>query len=168
MGKRIQIRADLSTEELERRYRQAQDPVARSQWQIVWLLALGEPSERVAAVTGYSLTWIRTVARRYNAEGAAGIGDRRHANRGGPRLLTPEQMAALDQALEGAAPGGGRWTAAKVAGWIGEQIGRPVAEETGWRYLRRLDWRRYRPRPQHAKADGAAQAAFRQTDSASK
>ena len=147
--------------------------MARSQWQIVWLLALGEPSERVAAVTGYSLTWIRTVARRYNAEGAAGIGDRRHANRGGPRLLTPEQMAALDQALEGAAlegaaPGGGRWTAAKVAAWIAERTGRRVGIPTGWRYLRRLEWRRYRPRPQHAKADTAAQAAFRQTDSASR
>ncbi len=147
--------------------------MARSQWQIVWLLAQGELSERVAAVTGYSLTWVRTVARRYNADGAAGIGDRRHANRGGRRVLTPEQEAALDQALEGAAPGGaapggGRWTAAKVADWIEERSGRAVAEETSWRYLRRLDWRRYRPRPQHAKADVAAQAAFVQTDLASK
>jgi transposase len=164
MPKRTSIRADLSVKELERRYRQAADPVARSHWQIVWLLAQGEPSERVRAVTGYSLTWIRTVARRYNAAGAPGLGDRRHANRGGTRLLTSEQMVALDQALEGAAPGGGRWTAAKVAGWMRQQLGRPVAEGTGWRYLRRLDWRRYRPRPQHAKADAAAQAAFRQTD----
>jgi transposase len=138
--------------------------VARSQWQIVWLLAQGEPSERVAAVTGYSLTWVRTVARRYNADGAAGIGDRRHAHRGGRRLLTSEQEAALDPALEGAAPGGGRWTAAKVAAWMSQQLGRPVADGTGWRALRRLDWRRYRPRPQHAKADVAAQAAFVQTD----
>ena len=141
--------------------------MARSHWQIVWLLAQGEPSERVRAVTGYSLTWIRTVARRYNAgaeQGQQGIGDRRHANPGGRRLLTPEQLAALDQALEGAAPGGGRWTAAKVAGWMRQQLGRSVAEGTGWRYLRRLDWRRYRPRPQHAKADVAAQAAFVQTD----
>jgi len=168
MPRRTSIRADLSDEELEQRYRQAGDPVARSQWQIVWLLAHGEPSERVAAVTGYSLTWVRTVARRYNARGEAGIGDRRHANRGGTRLLTPEQEAALDQALEGAAPGGGRWTAAKVAGWMSQRLGRSVRAETGWRYLRRLDWRRYRPRPQHAKADRAAQAAFVQTDSASK
>ncbi|SRR5258705_1483606 len=164
MPRRTSIRGDIGIEELERRYRQAGDPVARSQWQIVWLLGQGEPSERVAAVTGYSLTWVRTVARRYNAEGAAGIGDRRHANRGGPRLLTPEQEAALDQALEGAAPGRGRWTAAKVAAWMSQQLGRPVGEATGWRVLRRLDWRRYRPRPQHAKADKAAQAAFVQTD----
>jgi transposase len=164
MPRRTSIRTDTSIEELERRYRQAGDPVARSQWQIVWRLAQGERSARVAAVTGYSLTWVRTVARRYNARGAAGIGDRRHANRGGRRLLTPEQEAALDQALAGAAPGGGRWTAAKVAAWMSQQLGRPVGDATGWRSLRRLDWRRYRPRPQHLKADVAAQAAFVPTD----
>lgn len=84
MAKRISIRADLGAGELERRYRQAHHPVARSQWQIVWLLAQGQPSERVVEMTGDSLTWVRTVARRYNAEGETGIGDRRPANRGLP------------------------------------------------------------------------------------
>jgi transposase len=158
----------LSVEELEQRYRQAQDPVARSQWQIVWLLAQGAHSETVAATMSYSLTWIRTIARRYHAQGAAGMGDRRHGNRGGTRLLTPEQERALDQALEGAAPDGGRWTAAKVARWMGEQMGRPVPVGTGWDYLRRLDRRRYAPRPQHAKADEAAQAAFKKGGCASR
>ena len=164
MGKRISLRADVSVEDLERRYRQAQDPVARSQWQIVWLLAQGQRSEQVSAVTGYSLTWIYTVARRYNTDGEQGIGDGRHGNLGGARVLSVEQQGELDRALEGAAPGGGRWTAAKVAAWIAARTGRRVGIPTGWRYLRRLDWRRYRPRPQHAKADVAAQAAFKQTD----
>jgi transposase len=163
MGKRISIRADLSTEDLERRYRQAQDPVARSQWQIVWLLACGQQSEQVGEVTGYSLTWVYTVARRYNTDGEQGIGDGRHGNPGGARILSQEQQAELDRALEGAAPNGGRWTAAKVAAWIAERTGRRVGIQTGWRYLRRLDWRRYRPRPRHVKADPQAQAAFKQT-----
>jgi transposase len=163
MGKRINMRADLSVKELERRYRQAQDPVARSQWQIVWLLARRLPSEQVGAMTGYSLTWVYTVARRYNAEGEAGIGDGRHSNPGGPRILSAEQQVELDRALEGAAPEGGRWTAAKVAAWIAERTGRRVGIQTGWRSLRRLDWRRSRPRPRHAKADPEAQAAFKQT-----
>jgi transposase len=104
----------------------------------------GAQGERVAAVTGYSLTWVRTVARRYNAEGERGIGDWRQAHRGGPRLLTPEQEAALDQALAGAAPGGGRWTAAKVAAWMSQQLGRPVGDATGWRSLRSTGF------PEHA------------------
>ena len=153
----------MSVEELEQRYRQAQDPVARSQWQIVWLLARGEPSERVGTVTGYSLTWVYTVARRYNADGEKGIGDGRHGNPGGRRVLTEELQAQLDRALEGAAPDGGKWTAAKVAAWIEARTGRRVGVQTGWRYLRRLDGRRSRPRPQHVKADPEARAAFQQT-----
>jgi transposase len=163
MGKQISIRADLSVKELERRYRQAQDPVARSQWQIVWLLARGRPSKQVGEMTGYALTWVYTVARRYNADGEQGIGDGRHGNPGGARVLNEEQQAELDRALEGAAPGGGKWTAAKVAAWIAERSGRRVGVQTGWRYLCRLGWGRYRPRPQHVKADPEAQAAFKQT-----
>src|SRR5262249_24698089 len=150
MPKRISIRADLKVAELEQRYRGSRDPVARSQWQIVWLLAQGQPSELVVEVTGYSLTWVRTVARRYNAEGEPGIGDRRHANPGGPGVPRRGRRAELDQALEGAAPDGGKWTAAKVAQWIAQQSGQAVSIATGWRYLRRLDRRRYRPRPRHA------------------
>lgn len=103
------------------------------------------------------------MARRYNTDGAAGIGDGRHGNPGGLRILSEEQQAELDRALEGAAPDGGKWTAAKVAAWITERSGRRVGVQTGWRYLRRLGWGRYRPRPQHVKADPEAQAAFKQT-----
>src|SRR5262249_27623273 len=87
MPRRTSIRVDLGVEELERRYRAAGDPVARSQWQMVWLLAQREPSARVAAVRGDALRWVRTVARRYNAGAEQGSGDRRHATRGGPRRV---------------------------------------------------------------------------------
>lgn len=153
----------MKVEQLEQRYRQAQDPVARSQWQIVWLLAQGQPSEQVVEMTGYSLTWIRTIARRYNADGEKGIGDRRQRNLGGPRLLSDEQEVELDRALEGAAPDGGLWTVVKVASWISARTGRVVGLGTGWRYLRRLDRRRYQPRPRHFKADEAAQQAFKKS-----
>src|SRR5215203_6212773 len=97
--RRIHLRTEISAEELERRYRGAREGVERSQWQIIWLLAQGKTSEEVQAITGYSVAWIRTLARRYNGAGVNGIGDRRHQNpgRGGP--LTVAQQEALQQAI---------------------------------------------------------------------
>ena len=87
MVKRLRLKEHLSVAELERHYRQAGDPVARSQWQILWLLARGEPTAAVVAATGYSATWLYQIVRRYNAGGADGVGDRRHRNPGAAPLL---------------------------------------------------------------------------------
>jgi hypothetical protein len=39
MQKRLMVKPHLSLEEIEHQSRTAKDPVARSHWQIVWLLA---------------------------------------------------------------------------------------------------------------------------------
>jgi hypothetical protein len=54
--KRLNVAEHLTVNELEQRYRQATDPVARSQWQILWLLVLGRATVEVAAVIGYFTT----------------------------------------------------------------------------------------------------------------
>jgi hypothetical protein len=78
MAGRLQLPSHLSLAELEQRYRRAMDPVARSQWQILWLLSSGMATAEVARVSGYSVNWVREIARRYREEGPTGIGDRRH------------------------------------------------------------------------------------------
>jgi Winged helix-turn helix len=40
-------------------------------------------------------------------------------------------------------------------------LGRPVAVQRGWEYLQRLQQSRQVPRPRHALADAAQQAAFK-------
>jgi transposase len=146
---------------LEHRYRRATDPVARSQWQIVWLLASGHSTAEVAGVTGYSVHWIREIAKRYREAGPGGIGDRRHGNPGARPLLEATQQAQLRQALSGPAPDGGVWTCHKVAAWIGAAIGRPVDPTRGWEWMRRLGFTPQRPRPRETRADPEAQAAFK-------
>ena len=49
--------AHLAVDEVAIRYRRAQDPVVRSHWQVIWLLAQGLPSAQVAAVTSYTVLW---------------------------------------------------------------------------------------------------------------
>jgi len=156
----LTIPPHLSVDELEQRYRRAADPVARSPWQIVWLLASGMPTAEVARVTSYSVNWIRAIAKRYREAGPSGIGDRRHGNPGAPPLLTPKQQERWREALGGPAPDGGLWTCHKVAAWIGAQLGRPVDPSRGWEWLRRLGFTPQRPRPRETRADPAAQEAF--------
>lgn len=161
MARALTIPPHRSVPELEQRYRSARDPVARSHYQIIWLLAQGTATAEVARVTGYSINWVRELARRYREEGPAGLGDRRHANPGAAPLLSPAQQAELQTALAGPAPDGGLWTCRQVADWIGAAIGRPVAEARGWEYLRRLGFTPQRPRPRETRADPEAQAAFK-------
>lgn len=159
MTRRLTIPAHLPVEEVEHRYRAAHDPVARSHWQIIWLLARGTPTAEVAAVTGYSINWVREIATRYRTGGPAALGDRRHGNPGAAPLLTPAQQEKLRTVLGGPAPDGGLWTCRQVAGWISRTIGRPVAEVRGWEYLRKLGFSPQRPRPRAIQADPVAQDA---------
>ena len=94
MDKRLSIEAYLTVEELEQRYRAARDAVARSQRQIIWLLGGGATSQEVAAVTGYSVPWIRELAKRYKRLRAAGIGD------GRMRDPSEEPVKQSDHALD--------------------------------------------------------------------
>jgi transposase len=163
MSRRRTLSPHLTVPELAIQYRRARDPVARSHWQIIWLLAQGRSTAAVVAATGYSAGRISTIVGRYNAAGAAGVGDRRHANPGATPLLSAEHQDALRAALASAPPDGGLWTGPKVAAWMRECLGRPVAPQRGWDYLRRVGFTPQVPRPGHADADPVAQAAFKQT-----
>jgi transposase len=158
---RLTVGTHVAVAEMEQRYRQAQDPVDRSQWQILWLVAQGKLAREVAASTGYSRKWVGTIVRRYNADGVAGVGDRRHANPGRVPVLSAVQRADLAIALAGPAPDGGLWSGPKVAAWITAQTGQAVGGPCGWEYLVRLGYRLRQPRPRHVKADAAAQEAFK-------
>ena len=163
MPRPLYVAPHLSVEELARRYRQAHDPIARSHYQIVWLLSRGQSSAQVAAVTGYCREWVREVLRRYNRSGSEALGDQRHANPGQPPMLDDALCESLSAALRGPAPDGGLWDSAKATTWINHHLGRPVGKVQGWRWLRRLGWTPQHPRPRHAKGDVAAQAAFKKT-----
>ena len=65
----------------------------------------------------------------------------------------PAQQAELRRVLAGPAPGGGPWTCRQAAAWIGEAIGRPVAEARGWEWMRRLGFPTHRPGPRGAAPD---------------
>ncbi len=166
MPKRLSLEEHLGNEELERRYREAKDPVLRSHYQIVWLLGRGKTTREVVEATGYGPNWVREVARRYNEGGPQGLGDRRHGNPGGAQraLLDRAGREELRRALSEPAEDGGLWSGRKAAEWIGRRTGRSgVRAQRGWEYLRKLGHTPQVPRPQNADADPAEQEAFKKS-----
>ena len=161
MPKRITIAPYLSLEELERRYRQAKEPIKRSHYQIIWLLASGRRTEDVAEITGYSRSWIYELVWGYNRVGPETLGDGRQDNPGAASLLDDVQQANLWQALKGLAPDGGLWNGRKVADYLSELIAQPISRQQGWEYLKQMRMRLRVPRPQHQKSDPDEQEAWK-------
>jgi len=62
-----------------------------------------------------SLRWVEKLVARWNAEGPAGLGDRRRSDGAAP-VLDAAGLAALAAALEQEPEDGGPWSGRKVAG----------------------------------------------------
>ncbi len=113
MAGKIFLAPHHSTEELERRYKAADDGIERSHLQIIWLLSQGHTAKFVASVTGYSQSWISTLTWRYNDFGGDGLGEGRIDNPGARPLLDVQQQDQLDAILDEPPPDGGHWTGRK-------------------------------------------------------
>ncbi len=100
MPKLLRLKSYLSAEELKQRYRNSSDPVERSHYQIIWLLASGKTVKEVSSITSYSTKWIDHLASRYNQLGATGLSDRRKQNQGQKPLLDDLELAYLWQRLQ--------------------------------------------------------------------
>jgi len=163
MVKRVEVKTELTAEELRERYRKAKESVERTHWHILWLMKEGHPPDEVAEQVGYTARWVRTIVGRYNRQGDQGISNHRLTLPGAKPLLTQEQQRELDEALQERPDDDGLWSGPKVALWIQDKIGRPVDSRRGWDYLLRLGYSTRVPRPQHAEADPEAQQAFKKT-----
>lgn len=161
MPRCLTVTPHLPQDDLAARDRHARNPVERSHWPIVWLVASGHPWPAVARLTGYSEDWVRTIVHRYNAGGPAAIADRRQPSAGHPPLLSPALRADRQAALAEPPPDGGLGTGPKVASWMTDHLDRPVGPQRGWAALRALGFTPQRPRPRAPKADPVAQVIFK-------
>lgn len=164
MARRIQLKPHLTTEELLSRYRSCQKPQEKVRWHALHLISKGAVAADVARRLGRASSWITSLTRRYNRDGAASI-SRQPSTRPSHRAKVDAGVGKeLAKALRSAAPDGGLWTAPKVAAWITEKTGQEVHQTTGWRAMRRLGFSLQVPRPANKRrASPAEQQAFKKS-----
>jgi transposase len=147
------IESHLSTTELEHRYKTASEPIAKSHFHALWLLARGYSIDQVAGLLSFSTRWVRILIDRYNEGGPDRLGDQRAHNGTEPKILTPEALAALRERLESSPDDGGQWTGPKIARWLAGFHGlKSVHDQRGWDALIAIGWSIQQPRPRHPQA----------------
>lgn len=165
MAAPIVLRTDFDADALRLEARRSRD--AAQARRLLALASICEGGSRSAAarIGGVTLQIVRDWVVRFNAEGPAGLIDRKAP--GKTPLLTPEQKAALSDAVEaGPTPyldGVVRWRLVDLAQWVWERFGVSVSRQTLGRELRRMGCRKISARPRHYGQDPDAQDAFKKS-----
>ena len=163
MAKAIALRADHGADDLRRLARASRD--ASQTRRLLALAAIYDGASRTEAarIGGVGLQIVRDWVARFNAEGPAGLVDRKAP--GKPPRLTLPQRVALAQAVE-AGPtaevhGVVRWRLVDLLGWLREEFDVSLSRQTLGRELRRLGFRKLSARPQDHAQDLEAVEAFK-------
>jgi len=124
------------------------------------------PTRTTAARScGMDRQTLRDWVHRYNAEGLAGLGDRKAPGRAAK--LTPEQKQQLAALVEVGpdvdTDGVVRWRRVDLQARIKELFGVEMHERTVGKHLAELGFVRLSVHPQHPKATDETQAAFKKT-----
>ena len=165
-GRAVEItRTELSATELRRAAARSRDADAARRMLALALVLEGKSRKEAAESCGMDRQTLRDWVHRYNAEGLAGLVNRRSPGR--PTLLSPDQKAELAALVEaGPDPerdGVVRWRRIDLKRQIETMFGVVLHERTVGKQLAALGFRRLSVRPQHPKADVGAQEAFKKT-----
>src|SRR5439155_14465797 len=71
--RRATLRPHLTDEGLHARYRAYRDAREGRRWHALWLVSQGASARQAADAVGFHPSWVRTLIRRYNAAGPAGV-----------------------------------------------------------------------------------------------
>lgn len=159
------VRVDASAAELRRAAKKERSPLVVRRILAIALVLDGVDRETAAKACGMDRQTLRDWVHRYNAEGVAGLRERRHNNRQSP--LTPEVSdafeALVEQGPDPAIHGVVRWRRTDLQQELKTRFGVSVHERTVGGYLAKLGYRRLSVRPQHPDASPEEQEAFKKT-----
>ena len=158
-------RDDMTAAELRAASGKAEDVPSARRMLAIALVLEGIDRRTAARSCGMDRQTLRDWVHRYNAEGLAGLENRKA--RGRRRYLDDGQRAELARLVEaGPAPdkeGLVRWRCIDLKRKIEDIFGVQMHERTVGRQLAELDFAKMTVRPQHPKANVEAQEAFKKT-----
>jgi transposase len=158
-------RTDLTAAELRAAAAKSRDAQAARRMLALVLVLEGVDRKTAAETCGMDRQTLRDWVHRYNAEGLAGLSNRRGAPRS--RRLDPGQVAEVVSWLEAgpdpAVDGVVRWRRQDLRARIASTFGVELHERTVGKYLAVLGYRRLSVRPRHPKTDPETQEAFKKT-----
>jgi transposase len=151
-------RKDFTTTELRAASRKARDAKAARRMLAIALVIEGKNRRTAAETCGMDRQTLRDWVHRYNAEGLAGLKNRKAPGR--PSRLTAQQKAELATLVEkgpdAEQDGVVRWRCTDLKRRIEEMFGVKLHERTVGKQLKALGYVRLSVRPQHPKSDPQA------------
>ena len=164
MSRAIAItRTDMTAKALRAAAAQSRDVQAARRVLALALVLDGVDRKTAAETCGMDRQTLRDWVHRYNAEGLAGLANRRGAAR--PPRLDPAQVTELVSWLEAgpdpAVDGVVRWRRQDLRARIADRFGIELHERTVGKYLAALGYRRLSVRPRHPRTDPGAQEVFK-------
>lgn len=165
MAAAVRLRSDFDGVELRRLARASRD--AKQVRRLLALAAIYEGATRseAARIGGVTLQIVRDWVVRFNADGPAGLVDRKPP--GCRPMLDADQRRALAEIVEAgpipAAHGVVRWRLIDLAQWVWDEFALSISKQTLSRELRALGYRKLSARPRHHAQDADAIPAFKKT-----
>ena len=166
MSGAVQItRFDLSAVGLRRLAKKQKNPLIVRRMLAIALVLEGVDRQTAAKACGMDRQTLRDWVHHYNAEGLAGLRERRTSGHKSPLGAREKQaLAALVEAgPDPAVHKVVRWRRVDLQKELKARFGVEVHERTVGKYLASLGYRRLSVRPQHPDADLQAQEAFKKT-----
>ena len=165
MGQALKIRSDRSAQELRLLARRERDGRASARMIAIANALEGMSRAEAARLAGMERQALRDAVVRYNAEGLAGLHDRRRSGPG-ERLTDGEQAALVSAILAGPDPerdGVRRWRLVDLRALVEQRFGVRYSQSGMHDLLKRLGIAWMSARPRHPRSDPEAREAFKKT-----
>lgn len=165
MAAPIALRDDYDTPGLRRLAKTSRDANQTRRLLALAVVYDGGKRSDAAELGGVTLQIVRDWVLRFNAEGPAGLIDRKAPGQR-PKLDSAQRRALAERVERGPIPavdGVVRWRLKDLVQWVFEEFGISLDEGTLGRYLKAMGFRKLSARPRHYAQNELALEAFKKT-----